>query len=87
MASSRGLSPRVNRLFNLHLGHSSLSPAWQGFFFLPWQGLFFLPLQGNLIARSWLSTFWRFLAKLSHRRRPDSVYLGNPSRKNWKRPI
>ena len=44
MASSRGLSPRGNRLFNLHLGHSSLSLAWQG--------LFFLPLQGNLIARS-----------------------------------
>ena len=79
MASSRGLSPRVNRLFNLHLGHSSLSPAWQG--------LFFLPLQGNLIARSWLSNILRYLAKLSHRSRPDSVYLGNPSRKNWKRPI
>ena len=36
--------------------------------------MIFLPLQGNLIARSWLSTFWRFLAKLSHPRR--SLRLG-----------
>ena len=31
--------------------------------------MIFLPLQGNQIARSWLFTFWRYLAKLSHPRR------------------
>ena len=43
--------------------------------------------QNEELTRSWLSTFWRFLAKLSHRRHPDGVYFGNPSRKNWNRPI
>ncbi len=45
MTSSRGLSPRVNRLFNSHLGHIFVAEMLYFYIFICTCQKFFVPLQ------------------------------------------